>query len=142
MKIGKWWLLAGLGLAVILVVVVSGRGRSVPLAVAPPEARVWEALPRRVTVEVLNSGGVPTAGRTGMLLLRRAGLDVVVMANAPQALAGRERNQVLVRRGDTTGVGRAVEALGDAEVVVAKDESRLVDLTVLLGSRFKVPAGH
>jgi hypothetical protein len=77
-----------------------------------------------------------------MLLLRRAGLDVVSLANADSALSGRLRNQVLIRRHDTTGVGRVVEALGDAEVIEAADSTRLVDLTVLLGKRFRVSKGY
>lgn len=93
-------------------------------------------LPHPVTVEVLNSGGKVGAARVGMLLLRRARLDVVYFGNADAALAGRSRNQVLVRRGDTTGVGRVIEALGPAEVVLAPDPARLVDLTVLLGKEF------
>lgn len=106
------------------------------------EFRVWEPLSQRVVVEVLNSGKVPGAGRAGMLLLRRAGLDVVSLANADSALSGRLRNQVLIRRYDTTGVGRVVEALGDAEVIEAADSTRLVDLTVLLGKRFRVSKGY
>jgi hypothetical protein len=93
-------------------------------------------LPRKVTVEVLNSGGNVGAARLGMLLLRRARLDVVNFGNADSAQSGRIRNQVLVRRGDTTGVGRVIEALGAAEVIDAPDSTRLVDLTVLLGKEF------
>lgn len=93
-------------------------------------------LPRKVTVEVLNSGGNIGAARAGTLLLRRARLDVVYFGNADSARSGRLRNQVLVRRGDTTGVGRVIEALGSAEVIEAPDPARLVDLTVLLGKEF------
>jgi hypothetical protein len=98
-------------------------------------------LPHRVTVEVLNSGGKVGAARVGMLLLRRARLDVVYFGNADSALAGRARNQVLVRRRDTTGVGRVIEALGDAEVIEVPDAARLVDLTVLLGREFVPGSG-
>ncbi len=104
--------------------------------------RTWDPLPRRVTVEVINSGGVEGAGRSGMMLLRRAGLDVVYLGNARGADAGRVANQVLVRRGDTVGAGRVIEALGGGEVVDAPDSTRLVDLTVLLGKRYTVPKGH
>jgi len=113
-----------------------------PVPAEIDEFRVWEPLSQRVVVEVLNSGKVPGAGRAGMLLLRRAGLDVVSLANADSALSGRLRNQVLIRRHDTTGVGRVVEALGDAEVIEAADSTRLVDLTVLLGKRFRVSKGY
>jgi len=97
---------------------------------------VMSDLPRKVTVEVLNSGGNVGAARLGMLILRRARLDVVSFGNADSAQSGRLRNQVLVRRGDTTGVGRVIEALGAAEVIDAPDSTRLVDLTVLLGKEF------
>lgn len=137
----NWWI----GGAVAFVAVVLLVGRLVRRA--PPEEhvfapRVWEPLPRRVEVEVLNAGGVAGAGRAGMLLLRRAGLDVVFLGNADSAQRGRDRNQVIVRRADTSGVGRVVEALGDAEVVRLPDSARLVDLSVLLGRQFRVPKGH
>jgi LytR cell envelope-related transcriptional attenuator len=136
----SWWVV---GVLVVTLMAVAAGSLLVPRPV-PDEVvlpRTWEPLPRRVLVEVLNSGGVVGAGRAGMLLLRRAGLDVVDLANADSALRGRERNQVLIRRRDTTGVGRAVEALGDAEVIEAPDSTRLVDLTILLGKRFRVPNG-
>lgn len=136
-----WWV----GGAVVLVLTGFGLRWLLSRTATPPaiaSVRVWEPLSRRVVVEVLNSGKVVGAGRAGMLLLRRAGLDVVYLANADSGLAGRVRNQVLVRRGDTAGVGRAVEALGDAEVIQLSDSTRLVDLTVLLGKRFRVPKGY
>lgn len=127
----------------VAVALLAGRlARQAPVTSEPTGPRRWEPLGRRVEVEVLNSGGIVGAGRAGMMLLRRAGLDVVYLGNAEAALRDRDRNQVLVRRGDTAGVGRVVEALGDAEVVEAPDSTRLVDLTVLLGRRFLVPKGH
>lgn len=99
-----------------------------------------EDLPHRVMVEVLNAGGPPGAARAGTLLLRRARLDVVAFGNAPAALARRGRNEVLVRRGDTTGVGRVIAMLGSADVVEALDSTSMVDLTVLLGRQFVPPA--
>ena len=107
-------------------------GRGAASGDQPPPAD----LPRKVTVEVLNAGGSIGAARVGTLLLRRARLDVVYFGNADSAQSGRVRNQVLIRRGDTTGVGRVIEALGTAEVVEAPDPARLVDLTVLLGKEF------
>ena len=93
-------------------------------------------LQRRVTVEVLNSTKVPGVARVGMLALRHAGLDVVYFGNADSALSGRQQSQVLVRRGDTTGVGRVIEALGQAVVIDAPDRARVVDLTVLIGADY------
>jgi len=142
MIIPRIWWVGG-----VIAVILSALAASLLLMPRPVPAdvnsvRVWAPLSRRVVVEVLNSGKAPGAGRAGMLLLRRAGLDVVSLANADSALSGRVRNQVIVRRHDTTGVGRVVEALGDAEILEAADSSRLVDLTVLLGRRFLVPKGH
>lgn len=107
----------------------------------PGATTVRRELPHRVTVEVLNSGGNVGAARVGMLLLRNAGLDVVSVGNADSAQAGRARNQVLVRRGDTTGVGRVLEALGTAQILVLPDSARMVDLTVLLGKEFAAAKG-
>lgn len=142
MTIPRSWWLGGVGVVAVLAVAAGLllAPKPVPDEVVLP--RSWAPLPRRVVVEVLNSGGVVGAGRAGTLLLRRAGLDVVSLANADSAHRGRERNQVLVRGRDTTGVGRAVEALGDAEVINAPDSTRLVDLTILLGKRFRVPKGN
>jgi hypothetical protein len=93
-------------------------------------------LPRPVTVEVLNSTRAAGVARVGRALLRRAGLDVVYFGNPDRPLGNREHNEVLVRRGDTTGVGRVLEALGQATVIDAPDSARLVDLTILLGADF------
>lgn len=134
--------IAAAAVAILLVAGLAWAIRRPASGGGPVVMRQWSALPKRVTVEVLNSGKVPGAGRAGTLLLRRAGLDVVYFGNADAKLADRERNQVLVRGGDTSGVGRVVEALGDAEVIDAPDRTRLVDLTVLLGKKFAVPAGH
>ena len=99
-----------------------------------------DSLPHRVMVEVLNAGGPPGSARAGMLLLRRARLDVVLFGNAGPGLAHRSRNEVLIRRGDTTGVGRIVAVLGGADVIEAPDSASMVDLTVLLGRQFVPPA--
>ncbi len=87
-----------------------------------------------MVLEVLNPGRQVGAARTATLRLRRQGLDVVYFGNLTDtALARRERNLVYVRRADTTGIGRVIVALGDAEIVDRPDASRLVDLTVILG---------
>ena len=105
---------------------------------ATTEPAAWPPLPRRVTVEVLNAGGISGAARAGELQLRHAGLDVVSWANdTGHALA---RTEVLVRRGDTTGVGRVTSALGYPPLLLdSADATRLVDLTVKLGRDFAVP---
>jgi hypothetical protein len=95
---------------------------------------------RRVTVEVLNPGKQVGVARTATLRLRQQGLDVVYFGSlADTVLAKRERNLIYVRRGDTTGVGRVIAAIGDAEVVDRADATRLVDLTVIPGRGFLTP---
>ena len=106
---------------------------------SPGEPVAREPLPRRVTAEVLNAGGVPGAARGGAQLLRHAGLDVVYWTTdtGKGMLA---QTQVLVRRGDTTGVGRITDALGHApQLLDSADAKRLVDLTVKLGRDYSPP---
>lgn len=95
----------------------------------------WPPLPRRVTVEVLNGGGRQGAARDVALRLRDTGLDVVYFGNAPLALTDAKRvdHRILVRRGDSLGVGRATAVLGTVTVSDAPDPHRLVDLTIVLG---------
>lgn len=101
-----------------------------------------DSLPRHVRVEVMNSAAPLGAAGRATTLLRHGGLDVVLLTNAPSALRGRRDNEILVRRGDTTGVGRIIDVLGAARVTDATDSSRLVELTVLLGSAFAPPPEH
>ena len=96
----------------------------------------WPVLPRKVTVEVLNATRSAGMARVATAQLRRARLDVVYFGNADNALGRHDRTEVLVRRGDTIGVGRVLETLGPAAVIDAPDSTRLVDLTVLLGTDY------
>ena len=106
------------------------RGTGLP---QPPESR-------RVLVEVLNPGKHVGVARSATLRLRQQGLDVVYFGNLTDSvLARRDRNLIYVRRGDTTGVGRVVAAIGDAEILDRADATRLVDLTVIPGRSFWAP---
>jgi hypothetical protein len=126
------WVGAGVVIIVAATFVVRRLGHRP--AAAPTTA--WTPLPHRVRVEVRNASNLSGAARTGRLLLQHAGLDVVQSGNADSAITA---NRILVRMGDTTGVGRIVEALGGADVVTEPDSSRLVDLTVILGRNFAPP---
>jgi hypothetical protein len=97
-------------------------------------ATAWPPLPRRVTVQVRNAGGHDGGARAATLQLRAAGLDVVLFDDAPPAMRDPDRrtHRILVRGGDTLGVGRIIEVLGPAEVEELPDASALVDLTVLV----------
>ena len=93
----------------------------------------WAELPRDVDVEVLNGTSASGLARDAAFRLREGHLDVVSFGDADSAWRGRARSAVVVRRRDTTGVGRVREMLGDVEVIDRYDESRIVDLSVILG---------
>ena len=101
---------------------------------AGPQRGDWPPLPRRVTVQVRNAGGHDGGARAATVQLRVGGLDVVLFDDAPPALRDptRRTHRILVRRGDTLGVGRIIDVLGPSEVEDAPDASVLVDLTVLV----------
>lgn len=130
------------GVAVLLVVALAWRStRASGSPSEMPGERDWKPLARVVTVEVFNGGGTPGAARDAALRLRRARLDVVNWGNAPAALVDTLTDvvRVLVRRGDTTGVGRVGEVLGAVEVIDRPDPRRLVDLTVVVPRRIREP---
>lgn len=110
-----------------------------PRSIPANRPAAWTPLPHRVRVEVLNASKVLGAARIGRLLLQHAGLDVVQSGNADSALRGSGPNRILVRLGDTVGVGRIIEVLGGADIVLQADPSRVVDLTVVLGRNFMPP---
>ncbi len=94
-------------------------------------------LGHKVTVEVLNTTAASVHSRVARDMVRHAGLDVVYFGSAEAALRMVVRqSEVLVRRGDTTGVGRIVEAIGPVVVTDAPDRGREVDLTLLIGTDY------
>ena len=129
---------ARVGIAVVAALAIVAAAWGWHLAHRPAGARVpaWTPLPRRVQVEVFNSGDAAGAARVATQLLRHAGLDAFNSGNAGGALRGMAHNRILVRRGDTTGVGRIVAVLGGAVVIAQSDSTRLVDLSVYLGKDF------
>lgn len=102
----------------------------------------WEPLARRVEVQVLNGGTIPGEARAATVRIRTAGLDVVLFGDARDSLRDSTRQVplVLVRRGDTTGVGRLRELFDTVEVRDAPDARPLVDLTVVIGGGRSDPA--
>jgi hypothetical protein len=105
-----------------------------PVATLPPVGADLPPLPHRVTVQVLNGTRVgQLAASVGMGELRRLGLDVVSSGNATAAQREAGVTLVLVRRGDTTGVGRILARFPKAIVRDEPMPSLLVDLTVVLG---------
>jgi hypothetical protein len=86
-------------------------------------------------VEVLNGTRRSGAARAATRMLRRRGLDVVFFGNADQTV---DSTRVIVRRGDP-GRGREVRlALGVGRIVVETDTLRRVDVSVILGTDFRV----
>jgi hypothetical protein len=71
-------------------------------------------------------------------MLRRRGLDVVFFGNADSAL---DSTLVVVRRGDSARGRQVLRALRAGRVVMDPDTLRRVDVSVILGSDFRVDAG-
>ncbi len=89
----------------------------------------------RVVVEVLNGSGRTGLARTATRVLRRRGIDVVYLGNAPRA----DSTRVLLRRGDSDLASRVQNALGQGLVATQLDSVRHVDVTVVLGADFTAP---
>jgi LytR cell envelope-related transcriptional attenuator len=90
----------------------------------------------RVVVEVLNASGRPGLARIGARMLRREGIDVVSLGNAPGEDGTLDTTRIVVRRG-TLAVGAAIQkALGVGRVLLQPDSARLLDASVLLGGDF------
>lgn len=95
-----------------------------------------EPPPDRLVVEVLNGTDVDGLARRTTRWLRGRGLDVVAYGNADASATTR----LLVRRGPASRGYEARRALGIGEVEVAADTMLRVDVTVILGSDFALPA--
>ena len=89
----------------------------------------------RVVVEVLNGTDRSGLARVGARVLRKGGLDVVYLATAPAV----DSTTVLVRRGKLESGQRVRKLLGSGKVRVARDSTRHVDVTVILGPDFREP---
>lgn len=82
-----------------------------------------------IRVEVLNGSGRPGLARDATERLRAAGFDVVYFGNAGEP---RGISLVLDRGGRAEAARRAAAALGIATVRSEPDESRFVDVTVIV----------
>src|SRR5256886_4424786 len=72
---------------------------------------------RRVTVEVLNASGRSGLARSGVRVLRQAGIDVVSFGNAPPAVGTLDSTRIVVRRPAPGGGGPGRRAFGGGGVV-------------------------
>ena len=89
----------------------------------------------RVTVEVLNGSGRPGLARVATRVLRQQGLDVVYLGNGPAV----DSTTVLVRRGDEAAGKQVRRALDQGRLKLARDSTRHVDVSVLLGPDYRGP---
>ena len=90
----------------------------------------------RVVVEVPNASGKPGLARSGVRVLRQAGIDVVAFGNAPPTLGTLDSTRIVMRRPAAGAGDRIRRALGVGRVVVQADSTRLLDASVLLGADF------
>jgi hypothetical protein len=104
-------------------------------AIASPEARAPEGV--RVRLEVLNATTIHGLARHATLVLRDHGFDVLIIGSSPERL---DSVQVLDRSGHPEWAARVAAALGGARVIERPDTSHYVDVTVLLGTRWRPPA--
>ena len=114
----------------VLLLVAACRGRS-PQAHAIPGDRA-----PAVTVEILNASGRAGTARVGARLLRDAGIDVVYFGNADAAESGLDSTRVILRRGDRRAAEQVRAALGVGRISVELDDTKLLDVSVLLGGDF------
>jgi hypothetical protein len=84
----------------------------------------------KVVVEVLNTTLVDGLARTMTHRLRRVGIDVVYYGSSQERL---DSTVILIRRGDSSFVGRIRDAIGGGTVIMDPDERLLLDASVLLG---------
>lgn len=85
-------------------------------------------------MEVLNASGKPGLARAGTRLLRRAGIDVVNFGNAP--IETIDTTRILVRRGSVAAGEQVRRVLQVGKVVLRPDSTKLLDVSVLLGTDF------
>ena len=101
---------------------------------APVERVVEDSV--RIRVEVLNGTGMRGAARRATTAMRDAGFDVVSSGNATERA---DSSLVLVRGGRMDWGALAAKALGGARVEARPDSSRYVDLTIIVGIRWRPP---
>ncbi len=100
-----------------------------------PEDRAPEGV--RIRVEVLNATSTPGLALSATRLLRDRGFDVVSIGNNPTR---RDSTVVIDRTSHPEWTRLVAGALGRPAVETRPDNSRYVDITVLLGSDWTTPA--
>lgn len=102
------------------------------------DATVSRVVPEslRIRVEVLNGAGTRGLARRATRAMRDAGFDVVASGNAPERT---DSSIVLVRSGQVAWGELAAQALKGARVELRPDTSRYLDLTIIVGARWRPP---
>lgn len=91
----------------------------------------------RIRVEVLNASRIRGLARRATQQLRDGGFDVVYAGNSRLA---QDSTLVLDRSGHPEWAQLVARALGGARVEARPDSSRYLDVTVILGSRWRPAA--
>jgi hypothetical protein len=91
----------------------------------------------RIKVEVMNASGERGIARRTMHYLRERGLDVVSLGNAKERM---DSSVVYDRSGHPEWAALAARAIGGARIETLPDSSRYLDLTIVLGARFRPPS--
>ena len=109
-----------------------------PAESATAEATIARVVPEslRIRVEVLNGAGTRGLARRATRAMRDAGFDVVASGNAPERT---DSSVVLVRSGQVAWGELAAQALKGARVELRPDTSRYLDLTIIVGARWRPP---
>lgn len=111
---------------------VSADGGQAPAPVRPPSGRV--------RVQVLNATRTSGLARTATDVLRDRGFDVVEMGNARGFSP--DSSVVLDRVGHVEPARQVADALGIRRVESKRDSNLVLDVTVVLGSDWRVPSGE
>jgi hypothetical protein len=90
----------------------------------------------RIRVEVLNATTTRGLARRATFHLRDLGFDVVGSGNSAER---RDSSVVIAHTGRMEWARLAAEALGGARIEERPDSSRYLDLTILLGARWRPP---
>ena len=112
--------------------------RARPAGAPPVVATVARVIPAgtRVKVEVFNGTDTRGLARVAAGVLRDAGFDVVGFGNTAER---RDSTVVRDRSGHSEWANAAARVMGPAQVEGRADSGRLVDLTVVIGARWRPP---
>ena len=106
-----------------------------PPEMQPTTAEMVANPGERVTVQVLNAGGVAGMAQAATGILRDAGFDVVEFGNADSF--DRDSSVVLARMGRVDLASMVAEALAIPTYQDEADSTAFVDITVLIGSSWE-----